>query len=75
MMENLFDSLCSCLMLSSNRERFLKGEGLQLMNLMLRYASCGPLSPSSPFFFAQLLTVSLNSRTCSYGVLLNFLDI
>uniref|UniRef100_A0A8C2SFL4 Beta-catenin-like protein 1 n=1 Tax=Capra hircus TaxID=9925 RepID=A0A8C2SFL4_CAPHI len=36
MMENLFDSLCSCLMLSSNRERFLKGEGLQLMNLMLR---------------------------------------
>lgn len=37
MMENLFDSLCSCLMLSSNRDRFLKGEGLQLMNLMLRY--------------------------------------
>ncbi|CAL8324835.1 unnamed protein product [Merluccius merluccius] len=36
MMENLFDSLCSCLMLSANRERFLKGEGLQLMNLMLR---------------------------------------
>lgn len=39
MMENLFDSLCSCLMLSSNRERFLKGEGLQLMNLMLRQVS------------------------------------
>ncbi|KAJ7332273.1 hypothetical protein JRQ81_014453 [Phrynocephalus forsythii] len=36
MMENLFDALCSSLMLSSNRERFLKGEGLQLMNLMLR---------------------------------------
>ncbi|CAL8279766.1 unnamed protein product [Boreogadus saida] len=36
MMENLFDSLCSCLMLSANRDRFLKGEGLQLMNLMLR---------------------------------------
>ncbi|MBN3279768.1 CTBL1 protein, partial [Polyodon spathula] len=36
MMENLFVSLCSCLMLASNRERFLKGEGLQLMNLMLR---------------------------------------
>ncbi|XP_015746748.2 beta-catenin-like protein 1 [Python bivittatus] len=36
MMENLFDSLCSSLMLSSNRDRFLKGEGLQLMNLMLR---------------------------------------
>lgn len=49
MMENLFDALCSCLMLSSNRERFLKGEGLQLMNLMLRCAS-GPdcrLSQSS----------------------------
>ncbi|KAM8862574.1 beta-catenin-like protein 1 [Spinachia spinachia] len=36
MMENLFDALCSCLMLSANRDRFLKGEGLQLMNLMLR---------------------------------------
>uniref|UniRef100_A0A670ZLC7 Beta-catenin-like protein 1 n=2 Tax=Pseudonaja textilis TaxID=8673 RepID=A0A670ZLC7_PSETE len=36
MMENLFDALCSSLMLSSNRDRFLKGEGLQLMNLMLR---------------------------------------
>ncbi|XP_075951559.1 beta-catenin-like protein 1 [Anarhichas minor] len=36
MMENLFDSLCSCLMLPANRDRFLRGEGLQLMNLMLR---------------------------------------
>uniref|UniRef100_A0A8D8S450 Beta-catenin-like protein 1 n=1 Tax=Cacopsylla melanoneura TaxID=428564 RepID=A0A8D8S450_9HEMI len=36
MMENLFDTLCSCLMLEENKERFLKGEGLQLMNLMLR---------------------------------------
>ncbi|XP_041954160.1 beta-catenin-like protein 1 isoform X1 [Alosa sapidissima] len=36
MMENLFDALCSCLMLGANRDRFLKGEGLQLMNLMLR---------------------------------------
>ncbi|XP_058499523.1 beta-catenin-like protein 1 [Solea solea] len=36
MMENLFDALCSCLMLATNRERFLRGEGLQLMNLMLR---------------------------------------
>ncbi|KAL6081041.1 hypothetical protein STEG23_004679, partial [Scotinomys teguina] len=41
MMENLFDALCSCLMLSSNRERFLKGEGLQLMNLMLSSPCCG----------------------------------
>lgn len=37
MMENLFNCLCSCLMYPPNRERFLKGEGLQLMNLMLRY--------------------------------------
>uniref|UniRef100_A0A672J4Z9 Catenin, beta like 1 n=1 Tax=Salarias fasciatus TaxID=181472 RepID=A0A672J4Z9_SALFA len=36
MMENLFDGLCSCLMLPTNRDRFLRGEGLQLMNLMLR---------------------------------------
>jgi beta-catenin-like protein 1 len=36
-MENLFDCLCSCLMLASNRLKFLKGEGLQLMRLILRY--------------------------------------
>ncbi|XP_001604182.2 beta-catenin-like protein 1 [Nasonia vitripennis] len=36
LMENLFDILCSSLMEAVNRERFLKGEGLQLMNLMLR---------------------------------------
>lgn len=36
MMENLFDALCSSLMFPANREKFLKGEGLQLMNLMLR---------------------------------------
>ncbi|CAB0045276.1 unnamed protein product [Trichogramma brassicae] len=36
LMENLFDILCSSLMETLNRERFLKGEGLQLMNLMLR---------------------------------------
>lgn len=35
-MENLFDALCSCLMSTANRDFFLKGEGLQLMNLMLR---------------------------------------
>ncbi|KAK6185496.1 hypothetical protein SNE40_007717 [Patella caerulea] len=35
-MENLFNSLCSCLMVPNNRNKFLKGEGLQLMNLMLR---------------------------------------
>ena len=36
MMENLFDCLCSALMFTPNRERFLKGEGLQLMILMLK---------------------------------------
>ncbi|KAJ8961221.1 hypothetical protein NQ318_008904 [Aromia moschata] len=36
LMENLFNCLCSSLMVVSNRDRFLKGEGLQLMNLMLR---------------------------------------
>lgn len=35
-MENLFNCLCSSLMAKENRDRFLKGEGLQLMNLMLR---------------------------------------
>lgn len=35
-MENAFNCLCSALMTKENRERFLKGEGLQLMNLMLR---------------------------------------
>ena len=36
MMENLFDCLCSSLIHTPNRDKFLKGEGLQLMNLMLR---------------------------------------
>ena len=36
-MENLFDCLCSLMLEVTNRERFLKGEGLQLMNLMLRF--------------------------------------
>ncbi|CAC5396640.1 CTNNBL1 [Mytilus coruscus] len=35
-MENLFDAMCSCLMRTENRAKFLRGEGLQLMNLMLR---------------------------------------
>ena len=35
-MENLFNCLCSCLMLSANRTKFLKGEGLQLMRLILK---------------------------------------
>ena len=36
LMENLFDCLCSSLMFPPNRDKFLKGEGLQLMRLMLQ---------------------------------------
>ena len=36
LMENLFNCLCSALLYSPNREKFLDGEGLQLMILMLR---------------------------------------
>ncbi|KAJ8041931.1 Beta-catenin-like protein 1 [Holothuria leucospilota] len=36
MMENLFNCMCSALLYPPNKEKFLKGEGLQLMNLMLR---------------------------------------
>ncbi|CAH8581280.1 unnamed protein product [Heterobilharzia americana] len=36
LMLNLFDCLCSSLMLTENKDKFLKGEGIQLMNLMLR---------------------------------------
>ncbi|CAH8539278.1 unnamed protein product [Schistosoma turkestanicum] len=39
LMLNLFDCLCSALMLPENKDRFLKGEGIQLMNLMLRIIS------------------------------------
>ncbi|CAF0903464.1 unnamed protein product [Adineta ricciae] len=35
-MENLFSCLCSSLMFPANRQRFLKGEGPHLMNLMLK---------------------------------------
>lgn len=35
-MENMFNCLCAALSYSLNRDRFLNGEGLQLMNLMLR---------------------------------------
>lgn len=36
MMHNLFDSLCLSLLASENRDIFLKGEGVELMILMLR---------------------------------------
>ena len=46
LMENLFDCLCSSLMYTPNRDKFLKGEGLQLMRLMLlskKLARCSAL--------------------------------
>ncbi|PAA77058.1 hypothetical protein BOX15_Mlig001294g5, partial [Macrostomum lignano] len=36
LMENLFNCLCSALLAKANKDRFLRGEGLQLMNLILR---------------------------------------
>ncbi|CAF0842197.1 unnamed protein product [Rotaria sordida] len=35
-MENLFSCLCSSLLFAPNRQRFLKGEGPHLMNIMLK---------------------------------------
>ena len=35
-MENLFDCLCSALMLPANNERFVRAEGIELVILMLR---------------------------------------
>lgn len=43
-MENLFNCLCSAMMLDNNREKFLKGEGLQLMILMIREKKLSRLS-------------------------------
>jgi len=36
LMENLFNCLCSILQFTPNRKKFLDGEGLHLMNLMLK---------------------------------------
>ena len=56
-MENLFDCLCSCLMLSSNKTKFLKGEGLQLMRLMLKEQK------SSRNSALKILTYAMNGNT------------
>ena len=42
-MENLFSCLCSSLMFPANRQRFLKGEGPHLMNLMLKWDLVSPM--------------------------------
>nr|CAI5816876.1 unnamed protein product [Callosobruchus analis] len=68
-MENLFNCLCSALMVMPNRDKFLKGEGLQLMNLMLRekktsrngslkvldYAMSGPFGKDNCNKFVDIL--------------------
>ena len=64
LMENLFDCLCSLMLEVSNRERFLKGEGLQLMNLMLRYW----LSPSA-LFNQKIIREKKKSRSGALKVL------
>ena len=43
-MGNLFSSLCSSLMLKSNKKRFLDGEGLQLMILIIREKNMARIS-------------------------------
>ncbi|KAF0297570.1 Beta-catenin-like protein 1 [Amphibalanus amphitrite] len=68
-MENMFDALCSVLLLPENKDRFLRGEGLQLMNLMLRekklsrngalkvlnYATSGPSGADNCNKFVEIL--------------------
>uniref|UniRef100_A0A915LCG8 Beta-catenin-like protein 1 n=1 Tax=Romanomermis culicivorax TaxID=13658 RepID=A0A915LCG8_ROMCU len=55
-MENMFDSLCACLMHTDNLRKFLDGEGLQLMNLMLREKK---MSRSSAL---KVLDYAMNSK-------------
>lgn len=68
-MENLFNCLCSSLLYAPNKELFLKGEGLQLMILMLRekkmarasalkvlaYAMTGEEGADNCFKFVEIL--------------------
>jgi len=55
-MENLFNSLCSALMLPANRDRFLRGEGIQLMNLMLRLT----------FVFRPYIVAECVNKSCTF---------
>lgn len=68
-MENLFNCICSSLLAKENRVNFLKGEGCQLMNLMLRekklsrngalkvldYACAGPDGKENCLKFVDIL--------------------
>ncbi|KAK3733987.1 hypothetical protein QZH41_009843, partial [Actinostola sp. cb2023] len=57
-MENLFNCLCSALMFHPNKDLFLKGEGLQLMILMLRKET----QTQSSFCSHQKLTKRLEQK-------------
>jgi hypothetical protein len=37
MLNNVFDCLCSALLYSENKTKFLQGEGIELMIILLRY--------------------------------------
>lgn len=67
MMENLFNVLCSSLMATVNRDRFLRGEGPQLMNLMLREKKMsrnGSLKVSSRLKFIFNLFLNIDKQQC-----------
>ncbi len=71
-MENLFNCLCSLLLEKENRDRFLQGEGIQLMNLMLRlenlmifqcflkYVKCRNKSLFGTFVWLRIQHCSMN---------------
>lgn len=61
-MENLFNCLCSCLLYSPNKELFLKGEGLQLMVLMLREKKMA--RPSALKVLAYAMTGEEGAENC-----------
>lgn len=63
LMENLFDCLCASLMYTPNRERFLKGEGLQLMILMLKEKKMSRSSALKVLNYA--LSTSKGADNCS----------
>eukprot|EP00111_Clytia_hemisphaerica_P023855 TCONS_00070297-protein len=61
-MENLFNCLCSCLLHPPNKDLFLKGEGLQLMILMLREKKMA--RPSALKVLAYAMTGQEGAENC-----------
>ncbi|KAA3674024.1 beta-catenin-like protein 1 [Paragonimus westermani] len=68
LMHNLFDCLCSALMLPENKDRFLKGEGIQLMNLMLREKHMSRDSALRVLDYALCLVTFTGSASASQSV-------